>query len=99
MTSKPRVPSPPVEPDPEPIYPVDTTNEYAVHSGQNLPNHVTTLEGRGKYVRTGLSGPLLFRTKQSVYRLCAHLLTLAETLPDEPGEHTYDEVEEAIQSN
>jgi len=80
-------------------FPVSTVNEFAVHTGENLANHTASLRGQGKFIRTGVSGPLMMRTKQSVYRLCVYLNTMAEMLPDEPGEHTYEEVEAAIQNS
>lgn len=79
----------------------DTTNQFALQVGENLPNHTMSALGMGRFIRTGVNGPLVFRTKQSVYRMCAYLMIMAEAhkLADEPGEHTYQEVEEAIQNS
>lgn len=91
-----RVTEPPEEVE-ESAFPVKTDNEYAIGSGTNLPNHTTTLAGRGNFVQFGM-GPKAFRTRQEVYRVCAWLLTAADTLPDEDEEHTFEEVMEAIQN-
>lgn len=82
----------------EPEIPVNTVNEYILMTGQNLPNHSTSLAGRGKYVKVGRHGEPIYRTKQEAYRYAAYLLTMADTLPDEDGAHTYQEVEEAIRN-
>jgi hypothetical protein len=76
---------------------IDTTNEYALHSGTNMPNHSTTLSGRGKFVRTGAERPI-FRTKQAAYRYAAWLLCLAEALPDEDDAVSFEQVLEAVES-
>lgn len=77
---------------------VNTINQFAVHTGQNLENHSKSLAGRGKFVKPGV--PVLdFRTKQEVFRFAAHLLTQAIVLPDEEGAHTFDEVMEAVQNS
>jgi hypothetical protein len=80
---------------------VNTQNQFTVHPGQNLPNHTTSMAGRGKYVRLGMSGPIVLRTKQEVYRLIAWL-EIVEEIQDLPHEdeyqHTIDDVREAIQS-
>lgn len=76
---------------------VDTTNEFALHAGTNLPNHSTTLDGRGKFVRTGAERPV-FRTRQSAYRFAAWLLAMAERLPDEEDAVTFDQVREAVEN-
>lgn len=78
--------------------PIDTRNEYSLHTGANLPNHTATLAGRGKFVTVGVPDAPVFRTKQSVYRFCAYLLSMAEILADEEGEHSYEEILEAIQT-
>lgn len=81
-------------------FPVNTLNEFAVHTGQNLPNHTASMVGKGKFIRIGEFPKWgQFRTQQEVYRLCAYLLTMAELLPHEPGEHTYEEVEQAIHNS
>lgn len=78
---------------------VDITNEFALHSGVNLPNHSTTLAGRGKFVRVGLSGPLVFRTKQQAYRFAAHLVSKAEILPGEDSDVSFEEVLDAVHNS
>jgi len=79
--------------------PIDTTNQYAMQTGENLPNHTTSLTGRGKFVKVGLALPVTFRTRQQAFRFCAWALALAEVLPDEDGAHTFEEVQEAIQNS
>lgn len=65
---------------------VDTTNEYALSSGNNLPNHSTSMAGRGAFVRQSIPDVPTFRTKQAAYRYAAYLITMAEAiLPDEEG--------------
>lgn len=91
-------------PDGEPLFtqapPVNTLNEFVLMAGENLPNHTTTLAGRGKFVASGAQRPPQFRTKQEVYRFCAWALLMADahSLPDEPGEHTLEEVMEACRN-
>jgi hypothetical protein len=78
---------------------IDITNEFALHTGQNLPNHTSSLEGRGKFVRVGYPAPVIFRSKQEVYRFCAYALSMAETLPDEtvgPVAHSFEQIQEAV---
>jgi len=81
---------------------VDTTNEFAVGFGQNLPNHSTSLAGRGKFVRQSSPEFPVFRTKQQAYRYAAYLVELADgaDLPDEDGaeEHTFEVVRNAIRN-
>lgn len=81
-------------------FPVNTLNEFAVQAGQNLANHSASLAGYSKFIKLG-TPVVLCRTKQEAYRLSAYLRTMADAhgLPDEPGEHTYDQVEAAIQSS
>lgn len=76
--------------------PVNTINEFIVTAGQNLPNHSTSLAGFPKFIRTAILP--MCRTKQAAYRLAAWLLVMAESLPDEPGNHSFDEVQEAIRN-
>lgn len=79
-------------------FPINTENEFAVTSGQNLANHTSSLQGRGRYIQ--FSSPIRpMRTKQAVYRVCAWLLTLAPSLPDEEGEHSFEEIQEAIENS
>lgn len=76
---------------------VDTTNEYALQQGENLPNHTASLAGRGKFVKIGLAKPVIFRTRQEAYRFCGWALSLAEMLPNEDGSHSFEDVREAIE--
>lgn len=78
--------------------PVNTINDGIITVGQNLPNHSTTLAGRGKFVGSGAHLPPQWRTKQELYRFVGWALVLADIhgLPDEPGNHTLEEVIEAI---
>jgi hypothetical protein len=83
-------------PDPTPI---DTINEYAMSAGQNLPNHSTSIAGRGRFVRQSIPDVPTFRTKQQAYRYAAWLIEMAGNhLPDEDGceLHTFEEVRAAI---
>ena len=79
--------------------PIDTTNEFALGAGSNLPNHSETIKGRGKYVKVCTPAYVLFRTRQSAYRFAAWLIVLADTLPHEPGEHDFLAVLEAVQDS
>jgi hypothetical protein len=90
-------PSPGIEPS---SFTVNTINEYMIVGGENLGNHSTSLAGRSKFVQCGQMTPIIFRTKQAVFRFCAWVQLQAEmqNLPDEPGEHTYEEVLEAIKN-
>lgn len=85
--------------EPEPVRPeVVTTNDFMLGYGENLSNHTQTMRGRGKYVKQGMPGPVTFRTKQEVYRFAAWAMTMGDAmLPDEDGEHTFEEVLDAVQ--
>lgn len=82
----------------EPIIRTDT--DHVVLYGENLPNHSTSLAGRGKYVRinpqTATTTVPIFRTRQAAYRLAANLLCTAQELPDEEIPSTWDEVFGAV---
>lgn len=84
--------------EPDETIAVNTNNEYALSAGTNLPNHSTSLSGRGKFVKAGIPTPPCFRTKQEVYRFCVYALILAEAhgLPDENGSHTFEQIQEAV---
>lgn len=78
---------------------VDTRNEFALSAGQNMANHSTTLAGRGKFVRQGVSEVPTFRTKQQAYRYAAYLVLMADAhLPNEEGaeDHHFVTVSDAI---
>lgn len=77
---------------------VNTENEYALMTGQNLPNHTMTAQGKGRFVKVGFPAVPVFRTRQQVYRFCAYALSLADVLPDEPGEHDFETVLEAVEN-
>lgn len=66
--------------------PIDTTNDYLLSAGENLPNHSMSKAGLGKYVTQSLHEIPIWRTRQDAYRYAAYLVTLAETLPDTEGE-------------
>ena len=86
---------PPIEPE----IPINTLNEYVLMGGRNLGNHSMSLAGFSKFVRVGTLTPqLVFRTKQQVYRFCAYALLMAFDLPDEEGEHSFEDVLEAIKN-
>jgi hypothetical protein len=86
----------------ENVEPIETQNDFALHAGQNLPNHSTSLAGRGRYVRQSFQEVPIFRDRESAYRYAAWLITMAEVhLPsgikrDEPI--TFDEVLNAIRN-
>lgn len=64
----------------------NTANEFNLHAGQNLPNHSTSIVGRGRYVRQGSAELPTFRTRQMAYRYAARLIEMAgHNLPDEEG--------------
>jgi len=79
---------------------INTSNDYLLMFGQNLPNHSTSIAGRGKFVRQSIVETPTFRTAQQAYRYAAWLATMAEMLPDEAGaeEHTFDAVRAAIRN-
>lgn len=62
------------------IRPINTTNDALVMMGANLPNHTTSLQGFGRWVRVGSNAQatMTFRTRQSVYRAVSWLLAMAE---------------------
>lgn len=75
-------------------------NEFGVLAGENLPNHTTSLQGLGRFVRVAIGNPTV-RTRQGAYRLAAHILAKAQTLPHETEEgeeipHGWEEVLDAI---
>jgi len=78
--------------------PVNTINDGIIVSGRNLPNHTMTLQGRGKFIGSGALRPPQWRTKQELYRFVAWALVQDEIhdLPNEPGNHTLEEIIEAI---
>lgn len=80
---------------------IDTTNEYAIHTGQNLPNHSMSMLGLGKFVRQGMQGEPTFRSRQAAYRYAAWLITVAEVLPNEEGceEHDFDAILSAVRNS
>lgn len=79
-------------------FPIKTDNEFAVHKGENLPNHTVSMNGFPKFVKIGDVQNATLRTRQQAYRLCAYILSMAILLPDEDGSHSFEEVQEAIQN-
>lgn len=80
---------------------INTSNDYWVSVGENLPNHTLSKEGFGKYVvAKSIMGPPLFRTKQEAFRFAAWVMLCAEVLPDEPEQMgvTFDDVVDAIKN-
>lgn len=77
---------------------LNVSNEFAVNSGTNMPNHSMSMRGRGKYVQVGTGTPPVLRTRQEVYRFVAHLLHHADLidLPDEPDAVELDDLIAAI---
>lgn len=79
--------------------PVNCENEYAIVTGENLPNHSTSMLGRGKFVKVGSVSAPVFRTKQEAYRFCAWVICYADVLPDEEDNaYSFEEVREAIEN-
>lgn len=81
---------------------INTSNDFLLSAGQNLPNHSTSLAGRGRFVRQSLTEIPTFRTKQEAYRYAAYLITMAEVhLPDEEGSetHTFEVVLDACRNS
>jgi hypothetical protein len=88
-----------LEPTGLPPVGVNTTNDYALGAGQNMPNHSTTMNGRGNFVKPMIPTLPIFRTKQEAYRFTAWLLLMADNhLPDEEGAHTLEEVTAAVRN-
>lgn len=79
----------------------DTTNDFGLCVGQNLPNHSMSIAGRSKFVRQTHLRPPVFRTKQQAFRYAAWLIELADiNLPNYEGvTHTFEEVRNAIQNS
>lgn len=80
---------------------VNTSNDFLLSASRNLPNHSTSMVGRGNFVRQSLSEIPTFRTKQAAYRYAAYLITMAEVhLPDENGSegHTFEVVLDACRN-
>lgn len=77
---------------------VRVDNERGLIAGENLPNHTTSMQGRGKFIMATTPGPFIIRTRQEAFRMMAHLERLIEqhALPDEDGSHTYEQIEEAV---
>lgn len=80
---------------------INCFNEWGIGSQQNLANHSASVSGFPRFVRQTAPGIPLFRTKQAAYRYAAWLLSLAEMLPDEPGQEgiTYEQVLNAVQNS
>lgn len=79
---------------------INTSNDYGLGAGQNLPNHSASVMGRGKFVRP-LKPIQEFRDRQTAYRFAAHLITMAEIhLPNDDGceEHDFESVRAAVQN-
>lgn len=79
---------------------INTVNDFIIGSGNNLPNHSESMRGRGTYVRQMRPEIPTFRDRQTAYRFCAYVLTMADVLPDEEGQEgiTFDDVLSAIQN-
>jgi hypothetical protein len=76
--------------DSEPI-PIDTTNEFMLGATSGHAGF-----GLGAYIMPSLLPRC--NTRQQAYRLAAWLETMAEVLPAEPGEHTYEQIRNAIRN-
>ena len=80
--------------------PIDTTNDYLLSLGENLPNHSMSRRGLGKFVTQSLHEMPIWRTRQDAFRYAAWLVEMAEILPDTEGEEgvTFEQVRNAIRS-
>lgn len=79
---------------------IDTSNTYGVHVGENMPNHTAAMQGKGRYVKFGVP-TVVFRSQQDVYRFAAWLVVCAEGhlfTQQEEGEHTFEEILEAVRN-
>lgn len=78
---------------------LNTTNDWGITKGENLPNHSASQMGRGKFVRQGRSDIPTFRDRQTAYRYAAWLVAMADVLPDDDGQEgiTFDDVLSAVQ--
>lgn len=77
---------------------VDAANDYMIGLGENLPNHSLSQMGRSKFVRQKVAGMPTFRTQQEAFRYAAWLVSMAEVLPHEDGEHTFEQVLDAVRN-
>lgn len=67
------------------LHEVDTVNEYLLASRQGGNEISPAMLPR-------------FRTRQQAYRFAAWLNAMADTLPNEPRQHTYDQISKAIRN-
>jgi hypothetical protein len=80
--------------------PPNLLNSYVVTRGENLPNHSTSLSGRGKFVGVSVY-PIQVRTAQEAFKLAAWLVAMTEDyLPDEEDdERSFEEVLEKVRES
>jgi hypothetical protein len=82
---------------------IETANEFGWGSGTSMVNSTAGQTGLARWVAMVDNYRCLFdptfRTKQRAFRYAAWLVSLAEVLPDEPGDsHTFEEILEAIRN-
>ncbi len=85
---------------PQPDGLIDTTNDYLLGTGENLPNSTWASRGQARYVTQILQELPVWRVRQDAYRYAAWLISLAEILPDSPEETgvTFEQVQDAIRN-
>lgn len=78
----------------------NTANEFLIGYGKNLPNHSESMRGRAGFIRQGVSGIPIFRTREQAFRYAAHLAAQAELLPHEEEDEpfTFEQVLNAVRS-
>lgn len=79
---------------------IETKNDYALHTGQNLPNHTFSQIGLGKFVSHGVNSIPMWRRREDAYRYAAWVVSLAEVLPwgVDAKEHTFEEALNAVRN-
>lgn len=72
--------------------PPSLVNSYVVTRGENLPNHSTSLAGRGKFIGVSVY-PIQIRTEQEAYTFAAWIVAMAEDfLPPSHDNHGVDDI-------
>jgi len=68
---------------------IDTTNEFLLSARSAHPGL-----GMGAYITPQLLPK--FSTRQQAYRFAAWCALMAEALPEEPGQHSFEDIARAI---
>lgn len=85
--------------EPAEEFDINTSNEFNIRAGVNLPNHSAALRGHAKFIKPMTDVVAVHRTRQSAYRHAAWLVVLADKadLPDEPEQpFDFDEILTAV---